>query len=283
MATASTRQPTPMPREASLLGLPRELRLQIYEEVFALDLEHAILDQWTDTHSAEKGFVSVPDLTSETLCIPWLCLKLTCRTIAFEIRARMRQNSFLEDAEKRTYTLDLEATRRGVALGTTTWRRLPCAPQQTEYLHAFYNASRGFQAWGDGGPHGITSGLYQTLNHFVHCGPRLDSRYLLPKPLHLKELRITIESRGVPDEEDEHAHYRLSERDTNPKTTLYSLGTIVGQIKRTGVLRGFMDRIVLACDEEQLVWYAEDAEGNGIPEHWNRYGFDWGMELYQTS
>lgn len=268
--------------EASMLGLPRELRLQIYEEVFALDLDHTVLNEWKDTHSAEKGFVSIPSLTGQRLQIPWLNMMLTCRSIAYEIRARMLESSFLDDPKNRTYILDLEATKGGITLGATTWRRLPCAPSQCHILQVYYNASRGFQAWGDGGPHGITSGLYQNLNHLVHCGPRLDSRYLLPKPMHIKELRITIESRDVPDEEDEQAHYRLSDRDTNPETTLYALGTIVGQIVRTGVLRGFVDRICLFCDDKRLEWYPEDSEGNGIPEYWNRYGFDWGMKLYRS-
>ncbi|EME44950.1 hypothetical protein DOTSEDRAFT_43389 [Dothistroma septosporum NZE10] len=269
--------------EASLLGLPRELRLEIYQHVFSLDISHRILHQWRDTHTAEQGFKSVPDLNEGPLSIPWLQLMLTCKTIALELRALMREPSFLEQHNNGTYTLDLEATRGGMTLGATTWRHIPCAPGQVRCLEAFYNASRGFQAWGVGGPHGITSGLYQTLNHFVHCGPRFDSAHILSIPMHLKELRVVVVERDFSGEEDDNASYRLSERDTDPRTTLYALGSIVGQIVRTGVLKGFVDDIHLSCDGEMLQWCPNSEDGTGIPEYWNRYGFDWGMELYKKA
>ncbi|KAK4623966.1 hypothetical protein CLAFUW4_06209 [Fulvia fulva] len=271
------------PQRASLLGLPRELRLQIYQHVFDIDLHHKVLLQWRDTHTAEHGFKSVPDLNhGDKLTIPWLQLMLTCRTAAVELRALMQESSFLEQHNNGTYTLDLEATRGGMTLGPTTWRHIPCAPSQVQCLEAYYNASRGFQAWGVGGPHGITSGLYQTLNHFVHCGPRFDSERMLPKPSHLKELRVIVVEREFRGE-DENPSYGLSERDTDPRTTLYALGSIVGQIVRTGVLKGFVDDIHLSCDGEVLNWSPSIEDGEGIPEYWNRYGFDWGMALYEKA
>lgn len=272
----------PVLGEASLLGLPRELRLEIYHHVFALDLDHTALHQWRDTHSALYGFKSVPDLNKDDkLMVPWLNLSRSCKAIRFEVHGLMKQSSFLGDDRNRTYVLDLEPSRGGMTLGKTTWQRIPCAPAQVQRLEAHYNASRGFQAWGVGGPHGITSGLYQTLNHFIHCGPRFKSACILEEPMHLKELLIFVESRGPEDENNKHSHYTLSDRETDPETTLYALGSIVGQINRTGVLRGFVDNIRASTGDKCLQWTTEDSEGSGIPEYWDRYGFDWGMELYR--
>lgn len=132
------------------------------------------------------------------------------------------------------------------------------------------------------GPHGITSGLYQTLNHLIWCGPKFDSKHPLPRPMHLHELRIKIESRpdGGRTYDDDH-FLSLSDRDTDPVTTLYALGSIVGQIVRTGVLKGYVDNIRVYTDLKELNWCPKEVEGTGIPEAWARYGFEWSMVLYQ--
>lgn len=268
-------------KRASLLGLPRELRLQIYQHVFETDIHHTVLKQWRHTFSSEKGFISVPDFNkNEKFTMPWLNLMLTCKATALEIRAAMQEPSFLGNERNRTYVLDLEATRGGMSLGAATWRQLPCAPAQVQVLEASYNASCGLQTWGDGGPHGITSGLYQTLNHLIHCGPRFDSKKPLPEKMRLKKLHVVVESRGVSEREKENMHYMMR-MSTDPQTTLYSLGSIVGQIVNTGVLRGFVDHIQLSCGDKVLNWNPAEVEGEGLPEYWNRYGFDWGMELYR--
>ncbi|KAF2171810.1 hypothetical protein M409DRAFT_18043 [Zasmidium cellare ATCC 36951] len=266
-------------KRASLLGLPAELRLEIYSYVCTTDLRHTILNEWRHTHSSQYGFKSVPDLIKdEKLIIPWLSLIRTCKALAVELRAVMKEPSFLAGEQNTTYVLDLEATRGGMALGAATWRQLPCAPGQARYLEAYYNASCGLNTWGDGGPHGITSGLYQTLNHLIHCGPMFDMERPLPQTMHIKELRVVVEERGIPAREEGNSHYRL--RNQNAETTLYSLGSIVGQIVNTGVWRGFVDKVRLSTGDKVLNWNPAEVEGAGIPEYWNRYGFDWGMELY---
>lgn len=283
MPAVSSLQSTPTIKTASLLGLPRELRLQIYRNVFSLDLKHVVVERWRDTFTTKDGFKSVPDLNEdEKLLVPWLCLMLSCKSIAVELRSIMEETSFLEDRSNLTYDLDLEATRGGMSLGAVMLNKIPCPPDKVMFLNVHYNASRGFLAWGDGGPHGITSGLYQTLNHLLHCGPRLDSKKLLPQPMHITELRVMVESWGATTDngEDRDADYRLSERHTDPETTLYALGSVVGQIVNTGVLKGFVDRIRMTSSEKVLRWLPGKEEGTGIPEYWNRYGFDWGMDLY---
>lgn len=99
--------------------------------------------------------------------------------------------------------------------------------------------------------------------------------------MHLKELRLVVETRGVCTKGQENAQHRLARRSRDPETILYSLGSIVGQIVNTGVLRGFIDKIQLSTGDKILNWSPEDKEGSGIPECWNGYGFSWGMDMYQ--
>ncbi|USW51943.1 hypothetical protein Slin15195_G052620 [Septoria linicola] len=268
--------------QASLHGLPRELRLQIYQHVFALNLDCTILEAWKDEHTLAHGFRSVPELNPDArLVVPWVNLMLTCKDFAIELRSYMDEKAFLESEQNTTWSLDLEAKRGGMTLGYTTWRRIPCHPKDLRVLEASYNTKRGFQAWGDGGPHGITSGLYQTLNSVVHCGPRFDCTSLLEVPIHLAELKIKVESRDDPKKEYDGDHYMsLSDRETNPETTLYALGSIVGQIVNTGVLRGFVDMISVCSADKTLSWTPREVKGEGIPEYWNRYGFEWGEKAF---
>jgi hypothetical protein len=261
-----------LPTRASLLGLPTELRHLIYQHVFLLPINHLILTSWSDVHSAEHGFREVPDLNrSVPLQIPWLNLSLTCRTLAQEIRSAMREARYASDERLHTYVLHLEGRRGGVWLGATTWVALPCPPEEVRVLEVSYDANSGFQAWGSGGPHGITSGLYQTLNHLTHCGPRLDSRFELARPMHIRELRIVVERREGKGEERSRGEVQVDERETDPETMLYALGSIVGRIVNTGVLKGFVDRIRMRESGGQtLQWDPEGIDGEGIPDYWNR-------------
>ncbi|KAM3416708.1 hypothetical protein BST61_g8299 [Cercospora zeina] len=271
---------------ASLLGLPRELRLEIYQHIFALDLRCTILNGWRDTHTQEHGFRSVPEVNSDAeFIVPWLSMMLTCKVLASEMQSVMKEKAFLHNAETTTWSLDLEAKRGGMALGNTTWQCIPCPPNRVSILQASYNTKRGFQSWGDGGPHGITSGLYQTLNFILHCGPRFNPKYRLPSSMHLEELRISLESREDATRQYEDDHYMsLSDRETNPETMLYAMGSIVGQIVNTGVLRGYVDMITVSSvdNDKTLSWMPKEVKGDGIPEYWHRYGFEWGEKAFSN-
>ncbi|CAK1364698.1 unnamed protein product [Cercospora beticola] len=272
--------------QASLLGLPRELRLEIYRHVFALDLQCTILNGWRDTHTQEHGFRSVPEVDRDAdLIVPWLSIMLTCKDLACEMQSVMKEKSFSENPQTTTWSLELEGKRGGMALGHTTWQRIPCPPNQVRILQASYNTKGGFQSWGDGGPHGITSGLYQTLNFILHCGPRFDPGYRLPARMHLEELRISLESReDVTRQYDDDHYMSLSDRETNPETMLYALGSIVGQIVNTGVLRGYVDMITVCSvdNDKTLSWTPREVKGDGIPEYWHRYGFEWGEKAFSN-
>lgn len=95
--------------------------------------------------------------------------------------------------------------------------------------------------------------------------------------MHLRELRIKVESRVVFDRGEIES---LADRETNPGTTLYALGSIVGQIVNTGVLRGYVDMISVYSAEKILSWTPREVKGEGkIPDAWAGYGFEWGIML----
>ena len=125
------------------------------------------------------------------------------------------------------------------------------------------------------------SGLYQTLNYLVHCGPRFNPKKQLQRPMHLEELRIRVESREVSEESEIRS---LARHDTSPETTLYALGSFVGQIVNTGVLRGYVDMISVCSAEKTLSWTPREVQGEGkIPDAWAGYGFEWGMTLIEPA
>jgi hypothetical protein len=95
--------------------------------------------------------------------------------------------------------------------------------------------------------------------------------------MHVRELRIFIESGEGVDPEA-----MLAESETNPETTMYALGSIVGQIVRTGILRGHVDKIRITTGDKELSWKLQEFVGAGIPGLWDQYGFVWGMSLYQV-
>ena len=124
--------------QASLLGLPEELRLQIYQHVFALNLAYPVLQFWQ----------RFPKLNPDArLVVPWINLMLSCKTLAIELRSFMSEKTFLNDDNNTTWFLELEARIGGRQLGRTTWQRLPCPPEKVRILETSYNAKSGFHAW----------------------------------------------------------------------------------------------------------------------------------------
>lgn len=283
------------PKRASLLGLPRELRLHIYSYVRETDIGFRVLDRFHDGHNRDRGFQTTPIRSNEPFYLPWLALMLTCRTIASEIslsllppistRAYADYHGLVDDvaSEQRTCRIDLELTGSG-QVGEVKWRTLPCAPIETRFLHArlhfrgdAVDSDSEFSFWGDGGPRGVVRSLYQTLNLFLHCGPRLDANNPLAAPVHLEELVVEVEdpakvSADVENEED---------CDWVLKHLRRSSKLIAGYLTRladTGLLFGYVDRLrVVGCDGAVSEIAIREVRGARVPAFWDGYGFEWGV------
>lgn len=265
---------------ASLLGIPRELRLQMYNELFTTDIKSKKVERWTEKFVYEKeetdyGFRAVPSL-GERLQIPWVNLLLTCRVIADELHAIMNEASFLEQDENRTYVLDLEPTN---GLGGT-WSRIPCPPSQAKFLLANFHffAGEGIKTRGCGGPMPVVREIYQTLNFFIHCGPNLDPQRALHQYMHLRRVDVTAvlhtEENGNPD--SRRHRQQFSHHDPSA-----GLGQLVGELFDTGITVGCVDCFRLLSGEEPKHWEESRETPGSVPEYWRGYGFEWGLERYR--
>lgn len=126
-----------LPKRASLLGIPRELRLMIFSHVCSSGLaDGRAVESWKDDDSSRSGFKSVPNFSEHPLKIPWLGLTLACRATATELAS-------VKIEAGTTYSLNLEGRASSRRLGATTWRRLPCAPNRARFLSVRYNGSSG--------------------------------------------------------------------------------------------------------------------------------------------
>ncbi|KAF2094241.1 hypothetical protein NA57DRAFT_60873 [Rhizodiscina lignyota] len=284
---------------ASLLGLPRELRRQIYREVIGTEINCTTVEYWKDGHFSQTGFRCTPQLKGP-LQLPWLNLLFTCKEIAAEMKALTSEASFLQSEENATYVLELDPS-----LGLrATWERIPCPPSDARYLVAnvVFDDMRDGQFWGDGGPMPVVRKLYQTLNHFIHCGPRFDAQRPLPQKMHLREIHVNVhlirEDANENDDIDannpekaEQSRRRRPKRfpRRNPgapirwlRNPFAELRSLITMIVGAGIVFGNVDRFQLSSEEETVKeWEVVHQEGGCIPAEWDRYGFDWGMRAFK--
>jgi len=141
---------TTVPR-ASLLGIPTELRLQIYDSLMDEDVNYAVIKRWTGGHGRDGFFTTATRNPEARLNLPWLSAMLSCPTIAYEMRSLMR-NRKEGDSKYTTYVMSAELGNGGGDVRDVTWQRLPCAPSDAEVLIIECGAeSDDFEPWGDGG------------------------------------------------------------------------------------------------------------------------------------
>ncbi|KAF7351181.1 hypothetical protein MSAN_01549000 [Mycena sanguinolenta] len=159
-----------------LLGLPTELRLQIYDGVVHLPIDCQVAGR-------PSSKLQQPALPAPVLSISWLSLMLVCKTITEELR------DYLLASGNTTYELDIDTLdKRHIIADTVTWRQIPCPPRSVRRLQANLVLHFRTRFWGDGGPAPILSQLYQVLNRFIHNGPLLARQTPLVNHIHLDTL-----------------------------------------------------------------------------------------------
>ncbi|KAJ6488006.1 hypothetical protein C8R45DRAFT_1213964 [Mycena sanguinolenta] len=266
--------PSPMCLQAPslFLGLPTELRLQIYDGVVHLPL---------DCQVARRIRGQPPAQAAPALPIPWLSLMLVCKTITEELR-------HLKASEDTTYELDidLDNSAYGSIAKTVTWRRIPCPPSSVRTLQANVALHFGTYFWGDGGPTPILSQLYQVLNCFIHNGPLLVRGNPLLKCIRLSTLIVQVSVRGPDPEErrvQRHSPYRKAIVDKQKKRHRRELEKYISEVVQRGLLSGAVDKIVCRWaagefdDDDKVTEWEVSKQEIGDMSEWNRYDFEWGV------
>jgi hypothetical protein len=142
IAPAKPAPALPYPR-ASLLGLPAELRLQIYEEVIHEEVNYnPIARFWEVDDIREIYFVRVRNPEAR-LHLSWIQLLRCCHTTAEEVRGMVEgltgresnhhTGEIVKDAA-RTWVMTLGMPKSNRADRNVTWQRIPCAPSEVRHL-----------------------------------------------------------------------------------------------------------------------------------------------------
>ena len=112
--------------------------------------------------------------------------------------------------------------------------------------------------------------MYQTLNLVLHCGPRMNPSRPLAQPLHLRELVVNVHKRAErADDEFPGSWFPYGEVDRY-------LAALCG----TGLLAGLVDKVRITNGTGELVPTLR-TESGGVPAYWDRYGFEWGLDVWR--
>ncbi|KAJ6487941.1 hypothetical protein C8R45DRAFT_1213922 [Mycena sanguinolenta] len=253
------------------LGLPTELRLQIYDGVVHLPLEVP-----RRIHKQPPGQAAPP------LPIPWLSLMLVCKTMAEELRHHLYTSG------NTTYELEinnLQGKHRSIA-GEVTWQRIPCPPSSVRTLQATLVLHFVTMFWGCGGPNAILSQLYQVLNRFIHNGPLIVRGNPLPKHIHLSTLIVQI-CVTDPDPEERRAQgrqpYDQAKVENVKRGHRRQLEKYISEVVERGLLFGAVDKIVCRWaegefdDDEKVTEWEVSFEEIGDMAEWELHDFGWGV------
>ncbi|KAF7344615.1 hypothetical protein MSAN_01943800 [Mycena sanguinolenta] len=244
-----------------LLGLPTELRLQIYDGVVHLPIDCPVVR----LPSSQQPAQPVP-----VLAISWFSLMLVCKTITEELR------DYLHTSGNTTYELEIDNTdpkqkQRSIAK-TVTWRRIPCPPSSVRILQANLVLHFGTGFWGCGGPNPILSQLYQVLNRFIHNGPLLARRS--PLANHIRLNTLIVQGASL---------MKKAMIDKQKKQHRGQLQNYVSEVVERGLLFGAVDKIVCRWaegefdDDDKVTEWEVSFQEIGDMTEWERYGFEWGV------
>ncbi|KAJ6488007.1 hypothetical protein C8R45DRAFT_263133 [Mycena sanguinolenta] len=252
-----------------LLGLPTELRLQIYHGVVHLPLDCKVPRRIRNQQPAQAA---------RALPIPWLSLMLVCKTITEELR-------HLKASEDTTYELDidLDNSAYGSIAKTVSWRRIPCPPSSVRTLQANLALHFGTRFWGNGGPMPILSQVYQVLNCFIHDGPLLVRGTPLVEHIHLSTLIVQVSMKDPDPEERKGRGLDDHDVDEFKRGRRRELESYISEVVQRGLLFGAVDKIVCRWaageidDDDKVTEWEVSKQEIGDMSEWNRYDFEWGV------
>ena len=195
-------------KRASLLGLPRELRLAIYDHVSSTPLDCLPSRRFINRISSSKSTLIRRGTNNRAesrkfFHIPYLNLLTTCRTMAGEMRAVMQQESFTTKFEKGTYVLDIWVSKTNHHLRKLVWRTVLCAPEEVQILRAniFLEDADVISrnAWNQPS---LGKCFYHVVNLFIHCGPRMNPKKPLKQQVKLERLEMVFHNSNCKSVDD---------------------------------------------------------------------------------
>lgn len=176
---------------ATLMGIPQELRNEIFSFLFHADIGYEMVSDWRtlkfrrDREPNKFRTIIFPVRRQPaTMHIPWLALMQTNRALFQQVQTFRQSRTYKQDDANQTWTMELQSSELGLGISGTTWRSIPCPPSEARRLRIHFKYIS-FREASDGGPTSQVSQLVQVLNHVIHCGPFMNSARLLSDPMHL--------------------------------------------------------------------------------------------------
>ncbi|KAK4554694.1 hypothetical protein LTR86_008196 [Recurvomyces mirabilis] len=265
----------------TLLGIPRELRLEIFDHLRHQDYNHTLVNFSQQSWSEDNGKAQPPT----NLSISWNSLLRTCRMLHAEVINHVTTESTNLQSGHHTAELELVCgTRR---LHRVILRRLPCPPSQIREVRVHMNARgiRGISALGDGGFCPIVKQMFHTLRRLLQDGPLLNDNRPLAMRMPVRDLIVEYDLGDKLMQADEEKVTARRES-AKPRQVFLEDGHIGGyyevisfakSLVNTGVLSGYLERIVV-CNkffDEEVIVVPSVTGGYSIPDYWEHAGFWW--------
>ena len=245
LPTRRKRPAVPPPHSpASLLGLPPEIRLQIYDYVLALDCHHLpsrhFRKHFTHKASPPRHRLLHPHPHPE---IPWLHLLSTSRLLRRELGALLGSAALCADASLHTYRLHLRPSPCGARLAAATWTQLPCPPEHAHHLVLDLHATDlTVLHLPRGRPSLFYLALLATLSFAPYYGPALHRRHQLRPGSYFDTLTV-------------HVHDGADRDLVDVFTAL--LARKLGQWAANGSMHGSYGMVRLVARERCWAWQVE--------------------------
>ena len=130
----------------------------------------------------------------------------------------------------------------------------------------------------------IVSELYQTLNQFLHCGPRFDTKRPLSQPIKLREvlMNVNIKSNRFVQGELLAPSLKKLRTDRIANRTVRELVSFARELESTGLLNGLVAEIRIRDELDEWRVVVEDRNNARVPGLWSGYGFEWGIDQDET-
>lgn len=272
------------------MGLPRELRDIIYNQVF--DLSHFIDETNTKEWQIRRGSDGPVKVRLTPISFNWLDLMRTNGCIADEMRQLYNIPAYHNDAAHQTWHAQLTLNDDQFTL---TWTSLPCPSTCVRHLDIDFKVNFKLSKFGhwdndsEGQPGSIFQGLFQLLNQIVHRGPDVATSDALPHPIRFETLRLNV---SFPDEEKP---YLLSSGPERIYILEYGKRRIFGRLIENLIAasgNGFLGARVghisvqgpksLGWPKTDIQVAKDDERDEKTEERWRKAGFYWGLGTDST-
>lgn len=252
----------------SLVGLPREVRNEIYDLLFQSSNHRPVSPEEAGPRFKNIRVHYSLDPQCPANYAPLLHCSRQLRSEVLEL---------LESKQDGVYGLDCMLKGDSV---WPTWVTFPGLARNMRHiemdLRLFGIRDGCRQFWGDGGPGMAFTPLFQLLNRFIHHGPQFYYKGPLDYKVQLESLLINLifvkrnQDKDTASEKD---------RDWYRKRHLFGVAARMNYVAQMGLLTGRISNITIRYKDLESVTETENFEPQEhVPKEWDDHGYHWAVE-----